>query len=281
MRIVAIAAVLVLVGCGHGYRATPGTIATHQIRGGSILLGPAPGQRDLEDLSRAGVRSVLSVDAATPDADAADALGMRYVHVPLGYDGISPAQQVLLAAAIKHANAPLYVHCHRGRHRAPAAVASALIALGRWTPRQGTMLLAAVGCHRGYEGLWSATRRASPLDAATIDAAARDLPKRAMVEDLAEAMAAIDRSMELLDLVGTAGWRAPASHPDLVPRALAGQLHDQLRAVRDLPALGDGWHGDLDAAIAAVAVLESGKDQDAALAAVQARCTACHQRWRD
>lgn len=281
MRIAAIVAVVLLAGCGRGFRATPGTLATHQVRGGAILIGPAPGQVELEELSRAGVRSVLSVDAAIPDVDAAGALGLRYMHVPLGYDGIDAVQQARLAAAIKHAEAPLYVHCHRGQHRAPAAVASALISLGRWTPRQGTSLLAAVGCHPGYEGLWSATRQAVLLDAATVDAAAHDLPARATIRDLAEAMAAIDRSMEQLELLAAAGWRPPAAHPDLAPRALAGQLHDQLRAVRDLPPRGDGWHGDLEAAIAAAAILESGEDDDAALRAIHARCTACHQRWRD
>ena len=41
------------------------------------------------ELAELGVRTVVSVDGAKPQADAARHHGLRYVHIPIGYDGVS------------------------------------------------------------------------------------------------------------------------------------------------------------------------------------------------
>lgn len=66
-----------------------------------LLSGSSPegelGFRSLQDL---GVRTVLSVDGARPDVELARKYGLRYVHLPIGYDGITREQALRLSRAI-------------------------------------------------------------------------------------------------------------------------------------------------------------------------------------
>jgi len=59
---------------------------------------------------------------------------MRYIHVPIAYSGLSREQEIRIASAISGAEGPLYLHCHHGKHRGPAAAATALVCLGEITP---------------------------------------------------------------------------------------------------------------------------------------------------
>ena len=50
--------------------------------------GSAPaGDAGFDSLSSLGIKTILSVDGAMPDVELADKYGMRYVHLPIGYDG--------------------------------------------------------------------------------------------------------------------------------------------------------------------------------------------------
>jgi hypothetical protein len=51
------------------------------------------GDASFAALAQQGFRTILSVDGAMPDVDAAARHGLRYVHVPIGYDGIDPDEQ--------------------------------------------------------------------------------------------------------------------------------------------------------------------------------------------
>src|SRR5262245_48501413 len=47
--------------------------------------GQPQGEQAFQSLARLGVKTVVSVDGARPDVDAAHRNGLRYVHVPIGY----------------------------------------------------------------------------------------------------------------------------------------------------------------------------------------------------
>ena len=47
--------------------------------------------------------------------------GIRYVHIPIGYDGVPEAQGLRLARAVHDLPGLVYIHCHHGQHRGPAA----------------------------------------------------------------------------------------------------------------------------------------------------------------
>ncbi len=58
-----------------------------------LFSGSSPegdeGFRSVRDL---GIRTIITVDGAKPDVDRARRHGLRYVHLPIGYDGVPEAQ---------------------------------------------------------------------------------------------------------------------------------------------------------------------------------------------
>jgi hypothetical protein len=161
---------------------------------------------------------------------------MRYVHLPIGYDGLSEEEAAGIARAIRDLPKPVYMHCFHGKHRSPAAAAVAMICLGEITSDEGLALLTQAGTSPRYAGLWDAVRAARPLDAAVIDAAPADFPERFEVSGLVAAMVRIDRTFDHLEEARSAGWQPPPDHPDLVPQREADMLADALAALVD--ALG-------------------------------------------
>ncbi|MEM6655987.1 MAG: hypothetical protein AAF596_09305, partial [Planctomycetota bacterium] len=75
----------------------------------------------MRSLYRQGVRTLVSVDGARPDVALAAEHGLRYVHVPFGYDGIPREARLALTRVARDRQGGVYVHCHHGRHRGPAA----------------------------------------------------------------------------------------------------------------------------------------------------------------
>src|SRR5262245_9667583 len=60
-----------------------------------IYSGGEPrGAEAFAALKKLGVKTVISVDGAAPDVEAARKVGIRYVHLPIGYDGIPREQSV-------------------------------------------------------------------------------------------------------------------------------------------------------------------------------------------
>jgi hypothetical protein len=60
-----------------------------------IYSGAAPeGDAAFAELKRLGVKTIITVDGAKPDVAMAEKFGIRYVHLPVGYDGV-PAKQAL------------------------------------------------------------------------------------------------------------------------------------------------------------------------------------------
>ena len=89
-----------------------------------LYFGGEPGANEaFAFLARLGIRTVVSVDGARPRLAEAEKRGLRYVHIPLGYDGVTTSAGMQLAALARNSQGPWYVHCHHGRHRGPAAAA--------------------------------------------------------------------------------------------------------------------------------------------------------------
>src|SRR5437764_11542837 len=60
-----------------------------------LCSGSSPeGDAGFASLKKLGVRTVLSVDGAAPDLERARRHGLRYVHLPIGYDSV-PEEQAL------------------------------------------------------------------------------------------------------------------------------------------------------------------------------------------
>jgi|694.fasta_scaffold80310_1 hypothetical protein len=164
-----------------------------------VISGGLPeGPEAFAELQAMGVRTILSVDGATPSVELAKKYGMRYVHLPHGYDGIAPELAAKLAQALRDLPGPIYIHCHHGKHRSPAAAAVACIGAGKISIQTGREVLRLAGTNPKYVGLHQAVESAVALPAANPAGRAEDYPEIAELPWMARAMVAIDTQIEFL-----------------------------------------------------------------------------------
>lgn len=243
------------------------------------------------DLESMGVKTVISVDGAPPDVRLAQSRGMRYVHLPIGYHGLTAERQLELARAVRDLPGPIYLHCHHGKHRGPAAAASVAVVLGAFSPEEGTALLKRAGTSPDYKGLYRSVAEARSAESADIDDASNAFPEIApmpgFVTAMAEAQTAYDHLVEIRD----AGWVAPARHPDLVPLTEAGQLENLMRAMVTDPenakydtvfsTMMRESHGATVAFEAGLRLNRPSAELNRLLSTIGASCKSCHVAYRD
>jgi len=254
---------------------------------GSVYCGGAPrGEASFVDLARLGVKTVVSVDGARPDVVSARKHGLRYVHIPIGYDGIEKRAELSLLRLVHDAKRPFYIHCHHGRHRGPVAAAVACVAAGEIDRRGALKVLERAGTSRNYGGLWRAVETFR-LPAA--DAWLPQLVEVAEVDSLAAGMAGIDRAYSDLMLCRDFDWATPANHPDLVPRQQALLLKEGFRESRrnlagNVSREMESWLTEAQRLCEHVEDALAVHDTDAAARSFQLlgqACNRCHERYRD
>ncbi|GMU22058.1 MAG: hypothetical protein AMXMBFR13_21460 [Phycisphaerae bacterium] len=258
-----------------------------------VFSGSSPeGDAGFESLRQLGIRTIISVDGATPAVEDARSRGMRYVHLPVGYEGIPAEKQQRLARAVRDLPSPIYIHCHHGKHRGPAAAASAAVLLGRLTPADGVAFLKQAGTGEMYTGLYACVRQARVPESGELDIAPADFPEVAEVNDLVAAMVEIDERFEHLQLIREAGWRIPADHPDLVPTAEAERIATLLEAsahfAGESPEQEDFQKAAAECARSSRALsIELGRRDvsprilNTHMENIRASCRDCHSRFRD
>lgn len=257
-----------------------------------VYSGSMPeGDAGFGTLAALGVKTVISVDAARPDIERARDRGMRYVHVPVEYAGIDRDERWDLARAVRDLPRPIFVHCHHGKHRGPAAAAVGLELIGEISPGEALAFLETAGTSPNYPGLWQCAREAEAVSTTELDAWDAELPEVAEVGGFVAGMALLDRAYDRIKLVREASWSTPADHPDLVPAALAGQVADVFRTLGDQTDEPEftaaEMVADLRAAAAHAADLERALDAgdaeraEAAWKLVAASCKDCHADHRN
>ncbi len=252
-----------------------------------ILSGSEPeGEAGFDSLGRLGVKTVVSVDGAKPNVELAHQKGLRYVHIPIGYDGISVSAAQTLAQAARECESPIYIHCHHGKHRGPSAAAVADAAIGGRTGEAAFATLNAAGTGDQYAGLWRDVRAYQPDHPA---GSSTKLVEVAEVGSLTAAMSQVDRHSDNLDLCRQANWNSPNDHPDLVPVQEALILKESLHEANRLitadrePDFVD-W---MNAAEQHAQVLEEAlqaNDRDNAMSAfaqLKQTCNQCHEKYRN
>lgn len=259
--------------------------------GADLWSGGTPagddGFRSLRDL---GVKTIISVDGIRPDVERARQFGLRYIHIPVGYGGISSDEAVRLSWAARKLREPIYVHCHHGQHRGPAA--AALMRRCRddgWSAEEAMAFLKAAGTDPKFEGLYASVRDFTPPEVQVVLGARRDYwPEVAEVPGLTARMVEIDGLWDDLKQAKADGWRSPI--PSETPAHLALRLNEQLREaarLSDVEGRPESFRRRLDEAEHAAASLEAAlRRGDDAMAApafdrTAASCTACHREHRD
>jgi protein tyrosine phosphatase (PTP) superfamily phosphohydrolase (DUF442 family) len=276
-----------LVGLHNIYRVTD-----------KLYSGSSPeGDDGFRSLQSLGVRTIVSVDGARPDVERARRHGIRYVHVPIGYNGVTQPQAWRLAKAVRDLPGPVYIHCHHGKHRGPAAAAVVHLCLDDRCPVETAVNeMRRAGTDPRYTGLYAAPGQVHRPTPAELDALPSEFPEVTAVPGIARLMVEIDQTWERLQAVRAAGWRVPADHPDIGPAHEALQLREHYREAQRLPEASgrpDEFRRRLMDAEQAARDLElalrPGKDAQGIDATVAqkafqrsaAACSRCHATYRD
>jgi protein tyrosine phosphatase (PTP) superfamily phosphohydrolase (DUF442 family) len=192
-----------------------------------VYSGGLPaGEKAFEELKSLGVMTVISVDGAMPDVESAEKAGLRYIHLPHGYDGISETRVLEIAKAIAESPGPVLVHCHRGKHRSPAASAVACTAIGEIKPEQAIKVLEVAGTGKNYLGLFAAAKNAKSVDPRVIRDLKVEFKSKMPAPPLVEAMGELEVNLERLELLEKNHFQPLATQPDLEPSHLALLLRE-------------------------------------------------------
>ncbi|MFO0877594.1 MAG: hypothetical protein U0840_09490 [Gemmataceae bacterium] len=264
----------------------------------SLYSGSGPeGDVGFASLEKLGIKTVISVDGARPDVDRARKCGMRYVHLPIGYDGVPRKQALRIARAVRDLPGPVYLHCHHGKHRGPAAAGAAMLCLDDACGAEEALAwLRTAGTDPRYTGLYLSARETRRPTKEELDSVPGDFPEVAEVGGLAKLMVEVDHRWDHLKLAREAGWKRPPAHPDIDPPHEVLQLAELYREAGRLSG-GKGKHGDelrrwlVESEATAKRLegaLRGGKKgvMDAAGAEkafkqVEADCKRCHAKHRD
>lgn len=181
-----------------------------------VISGGTPdGDAGFAQLKQIGVKTIISVDGARPDLETAEKHELRYVHLPHGYDGISTLHARTLAKAVTELAGPIYIHCHHGQHRSPAAAMVACIGAGLVEPGKGVAFLQAAGTSERYTGLHAAVNEARPFKQDDLDRLDFPFPKVTEVPPLAKAMVDLEVRFDNLMIASRSNWNVNAAHPDI------------------------------------------------------------------
>ncbi len=260
-----------------------------------FVSGSAPeGDAGFDTLAAMGVKTIISVDGAEPDVEKASARGIRYIHLPIGYNGFDEQRKLQLVRATRDAMAdgPIYIHCHHGKHRSAGAAATIATSLGWESSEAGVERMKVSGTAPNYTGLYACAGSAVPLTVVAIDRVPAEFPSVWKPSSFVKGMVEIDDVAEHLKMIEKAGWIAPPDHPDLVPAAEAGRLADLYRVLLESD---DAKRNSADF----VSLMQEGNrlaqsleelllngEQDAAklsaqLKVINASCKECHTKHRD
>lgn len=197
-----------------------------------IITGSEPVDEEaFAQLSAWGVKTVLSVDGKTPDVEGARRHGLRYVHVPIQYKGLSEDQIAKIAKTFRELEAPFYVHCFHGKHRGPAAGALGAVVLDG-LDREHAIAEMRHWCSTAskYEGLYAAVATADIPTAEATAAYEFDFTSAQHFDGIRDAMIVLTRSWDEVKVIRKNGWALSADHPDIDPLRSATTVREHLDA---------------------------------------------------
>jgi protein tyrosine phosphatase (PTP) superfamily phosphohydrolase (DUF442 family) len=258
-----------------------------------VISGGLPeGDAAFAELKELGVKTVISVDGAKPDVATAEKYGMRYVHLPHSYDGIPANRAKELAKAVRDLPGRVYIHCHHGNHRSPAAAAVACVGAGLIDHDDAAVVLKVAGTSESYRGLFQSADKARPFDPALLDELQADFPAVARLSALAEVMVEIKYVHNRLKTIEKAGWKTPADNPTLDPAHEALLLREYFAELlrteellkkpaefQELTKEGEALGLALEKALTTSPV--DTENASKLFLAVGNNCKTCHQKFRD
>jgi hypothetical protein len=246
-------------------------------------VGPRPARmEEVVNLSAAGIRSVISVDAIGPPIQWLNEEGIIPVHIPLTYAAMERTSLDQLIVAVRDLPRPLYIHCHHGRYRAPSAAAAVLLAHGTITVQEAVEILQKWSVQEAYPVMAGSVLEAQRRSPSTINAMTTTLHEKIAAAPLVETMAALDVAMFALTEAPVSTQREEAGLIDdllrIVPRRRSGGV--TIETAREWDHLLAMARQESDR----IQSLAGGSDPlewRSGIAELAAACTACHRRFRD
>lgn len=255
-----------------------------------IVQGAQPeGDEAFRNLQALGVTMILSVDGAMPDLASASKYGLKYVHVPIGYDGVPHAQALQIIKAVESAEGRVYIHCHHGKHRGPAGAMIARIAVDGITNQVAVECLKISETSPKYAGLYRDVQDFKVPTAAEV-AAAPNPPEKVVPKGVRAMMVDVSHRFEFIKKSKIEKWAVPADSPDVSPPHEARMLWELYRETARLDQAkqrGDKFLALLkqgeEAAVSLEKALRAADHAGAnsAYKAVKASCNSCHAEYRN
>lgn len=263
-----------------------------------IISGAEPESEEaIAAIAAMGVRTVLSVDGKAPDVETAEKYGLRYVHVPIQYSGITDDERLQIAKTFHELEGPFYVHCYHGVHRGPAAAAIGRVTLDG-APRD--LAIAEMrqwcGTSKKYEGLYATIAAGdlpSPAETAAYD---WDFPSRRELTGMRQSMIHMARSYDRVKAMVETNGAINPEHPDIDPvneAAILTGLFEQALTMDRVASKPDDFRTWMSESVVQARrlheVVEADRDggsadwsaSRAAFAELKASCDACHAAYRN
>lgn len=267
-----------------------------------VFSGPSPQTSEaFAELKSIGIKTLISVDGAQPQVAMAKGFGLRYVHLPHGYEGIPQDRVLQLAKAVHDLDGPFYVHCHHGRYRSPAAASVACIATGLISQKEGLATLEIAGTSPRFQGLYHSVASAKRLEESELDQLRVNFQESVEVPPMAKAMVAIEQTHDQLLAIANANWQSLSNqidpngvqnlaHEALLlrehfaelmrteeakqrPNAFQHLLHDSNKAAEALEIALRNWQLSV--------AKQRPESLDKSLNRLSQNCLKCHQNFRD
>ena len=276
LLLTSLSALHLLGGCVHEppTRATvsvaaPGIERVYKIDT-NLLTGSSPDTEGLHSLHELGVSVVVCVDGPRPNVDLIRELGMRSVHLPIGYDEVPESTLRSLVKLTQEHPETIYVHCHQGQHRGPAVAAVIQRIRKEWNTEQSREILSACGTSKDYPGLWKAT--ATPLPEFT-ECSQAQLPEAVQPKGLTELMLTIQDQRDSLDSMGN-------NYADITATLLV--VEESFRELQRGYHTQDtenskSWNSEIEHMITTLQEMREAPGGHTDFARIDARCTSCHR----
>lgn len=260
----------------------------------SIISGGQPHGKDaFKNLQLMGVQTIISVDGIKPDTQRASEFGMRYVHLPHGYDGIAPDRLLEIAKALQSLPSPIYIHCHHGMHRSPTAAAAGAVTAGLIEPSRAKKILEMAGTNPSFRGLFATVERARPLASEVLQQLQVEFREVSPVPQVAESMVAIDEVFDELKTAQKNRFEKLDAERGTEVALMLKEHYTELLRTEAAQQKGSEFTSFIKAAIEESERLEklmksidrdgeSGRTSvNTAFESLKRGCVQCHQKYRD
>lgn len=247
-----------------------------------LISGSGPEDRkSFQSLKNLGIKTIISVDGTKPNLKLAKEFGMRYVHIPIGYDGIPEKAGLSLTRVAKEIQGPIYIHCHHGRHRGPVAAAYVGLCQGNLNKKQAILLLGQAGTSKDYAGLW---REVKLFQAPSPNLKLPELVESAQVRPLVAAM--IQLSLHFAKLQKKQDWDIKGDEETLrTLKLLREEFYEVARLhASDYDEIFIKWMKQSEEHVKHLESAYKNRNQkqiDAELKILRSQCKRCHQDYRD